>query len=229
MTGNLNALICGGVGIFKWLLELKVDHGPLWTKQKVFKDVKRLRHLIYQHQLWWLRIAHKMQEPRSPREIAAVNIRTLPSPGSRDQPGRWACKCSTLMSPKTKDQMASPTFYPTSRPPNIFFFLQGNVQGVPKKSCEQNATGAWKFPKIRGLLNWSPTTPLHFCPKSRIHALALGHLTSSEKTIRRHHSQLTHHPHFTSIHPYIETPLHQGQLRSVVGNSPTMGGNPTTG
>ena len=27
----------------------------------------------------------------------------------------------------------------------------------------------------------------------------------------------------------LNTPLHQGQLRSVVGNSPTMGGNPTTG
>ena len=91
----------------------------------MFEEVKRLRHLICQHQQWWLRIAHKMQEPRSPREIAAVNIRTLPRPGSRDQPGRWACKCSTLMSPKTKDQMASPTFYPTSRPPKIF--LSSNV------------------------------------------------------------------------------------------------------
>ena len=120
MTGRLDTLICGGVGIFLWLLELKVDHSREWTKQKMFEDVKRLRHLICQHQQWWLRIAHKMQEPRSPREIAAVNIRTLPRPGSRDQPGRWACKCSTLMSPKTKDQMASPTFYPTSRPPKIF-------------------------------------------------------------------------------------------------------------
>ena len=121
VTGNLDALICGGVGIFLWLLELKVDHGRVWTKQKMFKDVKDLdTWYANQHQQWWLRIAHKMQEPRSPREIAAVNIRTLPRPGSRDQPGRWACKCSTLMSPKTKDQMASPTFYPTSRPPKIF-------------------------------------------------------------------------------------------------------------
>ena len=144
MTGRLDTLICGGVGIFLWLLELKVDHSREWTKQKMFEDVKRLRHLICQREQWWLRIAHKMQEPRSPREIAAVNIRTLPSPGSRDQPARWACKCSTLMSPKTKDQMASPTFYPTSRPPKIFLFLQWK-QGVPKKSCQQNAAGARKF------------------------------------------------------------------------------------
>ena len=143
MTGRLDTLICGGVGIFLWLLELKVDHSREWTKQKMFEDVKRLRHLICQREQWWLRIAHKMQEPRSPREIAAVNIRTLPSPGSRDQPARWACKCSTLMSPKTKDQMASPTFYPTSRPPKIFLFLQWK-QGVPKKSCQQNAAGARK-------------------------------------------------------------------------------------
>ena len=235
--------------MFLWLLELKVDHGREWTKQKMFEDVKTLRHLICQRQQWWLRIAHKMQEPRSPREIAAVNIRTLPSPGSRDQPARWACKCSTLMSPKTKDQMASPTFYPTSRSPKIFLFLQWK-QGVPKKSCQQNAAGARKFqpkkmqmlgtyepqdqrpggqpnilptsqnllllrciarnwlqprwPKIRRLLSRRPTAPLDFCPKSRLHALALGHLTSSEKTIRRHHNQLMHHPHFTTIHPDLE-------------------------
>ena len=131
MTGRLDTLICGGVGMFLWLLELKVDHSREWTKQKMFEDVKRLRHLICQHQQWWLRIAHKMQEPRSPREIAAVNIRTLPSPGSRDQPARWACKCSTLMSPKTKDQMASPTSYPTSSSQDLP--LPPMKTGCPKK------------------------------------------------------------------------------------------------
>ena len=57
-------------------------------------------------------------------------------------------------------------------------------------------------PKIRRLLSRRPTAPLDFCPKSRLHALALGHLTSSEKTIRRHHNQLICiiHTSLPSIH-----------------------------
>ena len=45
-------------------------------------------------------------------------------------------------------------------------------------------------PKIRRLLSRRPTAPLDFCPKPRLHALALGHLTSSEKTIRSSNLQL---------------------------------------
>ena len=113
VTGVLDALICGGVGILLWLSELKVEQSRVWTKQKMFEEVKRLRHLICQHQHWWLRIALKMQEPGSPREIAAVNIRTLPSPGSRDQPGRWACKCSHWWAPRPK------TRWPAQHIPDI--------------------------------------------------------------------------------------------------------------
>ena len=130
----------------------------------MFEEVKRLRHLIYQHQQWWLRIAHKMQEPRSPREIAAVNIRTLPRPGSRDQPGRWACKCSTLMSPKTKDQMASPTFYATSRPPNIF--LSFNViYRVYKKKLRTECCWSLKIPQDQRVVELKTNDSTSFLSK----------------------------------------------------------------
>ena len=130
----------------------------------MFEEVKRLRHLIYQHQQWWLRIAHKMQEPRSPREIAAVNIRTLPRPGSRDQPGRWACKCSTLMSPKTKDQMASPTFYPTSRPPKIF--LSSNViYKVYQKKLRTECCWSLKIPQDQRVVELKTNDSTSFLSK----------------------------------------------------------------
>ena len=73
---------------------------------------------------------------------------------------------------------------PKSSSPQMY-----NKQRIGYNQGDQSAED-FMSPKIRRLLSRRPTAPLDFCPKPRLHALALGHLTSSEKTIRSSNLQL---------------------------------------